>query len=118
MEGSVFYRVRMQTMGGLNKKLKIGLGTLGVVAALAATVAGAVWVTGTQSAKLGNARSRCEVGEHRAYKAVFDNDRVSPGHIDAKLCDKLTITHLDAGNRLVACRSGCWATARALLSLW
>lgn len=67
-----------------------------------AVVPGAIWLTHTQSAQLGNARARCSKGDHKSYTAVIVRDRVLPTHTSAKLCDKLTIINRDHKDRLVA----------------
>jgi len=69
---------------------------------MVATVPAAIWVTHTQTAELANARARCQVGQHSVHYVVFENNKVTPEHTAAKLCDTLTITNKDPRLRLAA----------------
>lgn len=89
-------------MPKLNQPLSIGLIALGIVAFTAVTIAGAIYVTNTQSAKLANERRKCDVASYDSYKAVIEGGKVKPAHIAAKLCDRLTITNLDDKSRNMA----------------
>ena len=85
-----------------NKKFKVVLITIGAFLLMVATVPAAIWVTHTQTAELANARARCQVGQHTAHYMAFQNNKVVPVHMTAKLCDTLTITNQDPRLRLAA----------------
>ncbi len=46
--------------------------------------------------------SSCPPGFHTNHEVVIQNDKVIPSHIQAPLCDTLTITNYDDIGRLVA----------------
>src|SRR3989344_4139794 len=89
-------------MPALTKKHKFFLAILALILLMGATVPAAVWVTHQSGSKLGNARARCERGDHASHQVRIRADKASPAHIDAKLCDKLTITNRDDRDRLMA----------------
>jgi len=65
-------------------------------------IPGAIWITHTSGAELGNARARCERGEHSTLKVIIQSDSVKPKNTIAKKCDTLIITNLDNQPRLMA----------------
>lgn len=69
---------------------------------MVACIPAAIWVTNTQSAKLGNARARCERVQHADHKVVIRNDQVIPKHTYANKCDTLTIINEDRRSRIIA----------------
>ncbi len=86
----------------MTKHSKAILWSVVAVGLMVAVVPLAIWVTHTQTAQVGNARSRCERGEHQSYKVVIQDDKVAPAHTAAKLCDTLTVINLDSKDRLMA----------------
>lgn len=85
-----------------NKKLKVTLVIVVAAGLMVATIPAAIWVTDTQTAKLGNARARCQTGQHATYMAVIRNGQVAPTRTVARKCDRLTITNQDNRVRLIA----------------
>lgn len=89
-------------MKRLDKKLKVILIAGAAIALMAATIPAAIWVTDTQTAKLGNARARCETGQHKTYQVTIQNGKVLPARTEAHKCDTLVITNADSRARLIA----------------
>ncbi|HUY85134.1 MAG TPA: cupredoxin domain-containing protein [Candidatus Dormibacteraeota bacterium] len=85
-----------------HRKLKIALIVAVAVALMAATIPAAIWVTNTQTARLGNARARCQAGQHKTYHVIIQNGLAVPTRTAARKCDKLTITNRDNRVRLMA----------------
>lgn len=77
-----------------------------IVAVLAsiATVATAVFVANQQTGQntVTVSEQSCRTGQHTSHAVVIKNDKVSPEHTQAKLCDQLMITNLDKKERLIA----------------
>ncbi|MGC1177034.1 MAG: hypothetical protein WA843_03090 [Candidatus Saccharimonadales bacterium] len=86
----------------LHTSAKIVVVSVAVVGLMAATIAGAIWVTHTQSAKLANGQRVCDVASYDSYTVTIKDNRARPAHTSAKLCDHLTITNLDYIEREVA----------------
>jgi len=74
---------------------------VGFIALVAATIAGAIWVSHAQERKAAATYPKCQ-GRHAAHQAVFEHDKVVPFHTEAKRCDTLTITNLDDRARYLA----------------
>ncbi len=89
-------------MPKLKKSVNIGLIIVVSIGLVAVTIAGAIYVTNMQSAKLANERRKCDVASYDSFKAVIEGGKVKPAHIAAKLCDRLTVTNLDNKDRKMA----------------
>jgi hypothetical protein len=85
----------------LNKAVKIGLVVMGTIAVTALTIWGAIWVSHAETRKAEAVYPKCQ-GRHETHEVTIRNDKVVPQHTDAKRCDTLTITNLDAQDRIVA----------------
>jgi hypothetical protein len=83
------------------KWLMVGLVTLIIVVA---TIPLAIWVTHTQTAQGENSRRRCDEStvKHTAHIVTIEDEKVTPEHTSAKLCDTLIIVNKDAKDRLMA----------------
>ena len=75
---------------------------IGALVLMVATIPAAIWVTDTQSAKLGNGRARCERGAHSDRLMTIRGNRFVPDKLTASKCDKLTVVNLDDRTRLIA----------------
>jgi hypothetical protein len=85
----------------LNKTVKIGLGVVGAVALMVATIFVAIWISHIESDKAASAFPKC-VGQHAVHEVVIQNDKVVPSHTSGKRCDILVITNLDDIPRIMA----------------
>src|SRR4051812_35144237 len=94
--------VRVLTMSVISRRATVILGISGTFLLMFLVIFGAIWLTHTSSASLGNARARCEKGEHSLHKVIIQNNKVIPEHTSAKKCDKLIIVNQDDQNRLIA----------------
>ncbi len=96
----------MAAMDKVNKKAKVWLWAGVTLVLCVAIVPLAIWVTHTQTAQTANGEARCDTqAETRAahvYHVVMQDEKATPQHTLAKLCDKLVITNLDPKERLVA----------------
>lgn len=52
--------------------------------------------------KSGKSGGKCGDGSHTAYMLTIKDDHMIPEHLDAKLCDTLTIKNTDDRSRLMA----------------
>jgi hypothetical protein len=92
----------MLAMAGLGKKQKfIGVVVIGFIL-MVATVPAAIWVTHTQTAEAGNRGTRCKSVKTRQHLVVIKDNKVTPAHTAAKLCETLVILNRDGQERLVA----------------
>lgn len=72
------------------------------LALLMITIGGAVYIA-TKQARSSSAIPRdCSAGQHVDHKVIIQAGIVQPHQTTAHLCDKLTITNLDASERLIA----------------
>lgn len=69
---------------------------------MAGTIPAAIWITHTSSAELGNARTRCQRGEHATHIVTIKNGHANPVNTRAARCDTLVITNSDNQQRLMA----------------
>ena len=86
----------------LGKRQRWFLGVAGALVLMAATIPAAIWITNTQSAKLGNGRARCARGPHPSRTMTIRADRFVPDKLTANKCDVLIIVNLDDRTRLIA----------------
>lgn len=82
--------------------MKVILIAIGVLSLMAATIPAAIWVTHTQTARLGNAEARCSGGQHNVHGVTIQNGQPMPARTKARRCDILTVTNQDPRLRLIA----------------